>query len=244
MARDYLKDHHFEARLFQGRAIAAMAIIGALLVLLIGRLFYLQVASHDLFTTLSQNNRVKLEPVAPTRGLIYDRKGRILAENIPSFSLEVIPERVANLQETFAQLGQIVSITEDDLERFHRLRKRNRRFEPLPIRVQMNEEEVAVFAINRHRFPGIDVQAGLIRNYPQGELTAHVLGYVGRIDEDELNTIDTTDYSATRFIGKVGVEKSYEELLHGHVGSRKVETNAEGRVLRVLEQDPPALAAI
>lgn len=237
MARDYLKDHYVEARLFQGRAIAALVIIGVLLTMLIGRLFYLQVMSHDLFTTLSQNNRVKLEPVAPTRGLIYDRKGRVLAENIPSFSLEVIPERVPNLTETLAQLGEIIEITDDDLERFHQLRRRNRRFEPLPIRVQMNEEEVAVFAINRHRFPGVDVQAGLIRHYPQGELTAHVLGYVGRIDEDELNEIDTVNYSATRYIGKVGIEKTYEDLLHGQVGSRKVETNAEGRVLRVLEQD-------
>lgn len=238
MAHDYLKDPYHEAQLFQGRALAALAVIGVLLALLIGRLTYLQVVSHDLFTTLSQNNRVKLEPVAPTRGLIYDRKGRILAENIPSFSLELIPERIDDLNQTLAELGRIVTISEDDLERFHRLRKRNRRFEPLPVRVQLNEVEVAAFAINRHRFPGVDVQAGLLRHYPQGELLSHVLGYVGRIDEDELNVVDATNYSATRFIGKVGIEKTYEGLLHGRVGTRKIETNAEGRMLRVLESDP------
>ncbi len=238
MARDYLKDHYAETRLFRHRVVASLLAMGLLLALLIGRLVYLQVLSHDLFTTLSQNNRVKLEPVAPTRGLIYDRKGRLLAENIPSFSLEVIPERVDDLDRTLAELGKIIPISDDDLERFQRLRKRNRRFEALPIRVQLNEQEVATFAVNRQRFPGVDVQAGLIRHYPQGELMAHVLGYVGRIDEDELDVIDATNYSATRFIGKVGIEKSYEGLLHGRVGSRKVETNAEGRVLRVLEQDP------
>lgn len=238
MPRDYLKDHYAEARLFRGRVIASLAAMGLLLALLVGRLIYLQVISHDLFTTLSQDNRVKLEPVAPTRGLIYDRKGRILAENIPSFSLEVIPERVENLDQTLAELGKIIPISDDDLERFNQLRKRNRRFEPIPIRVDLNEKEVAAFAVNRQRFPGVEVQAGLIRHYPYGELMAHVLGYVARIDVDELNTVDATNYSATRFIGKVGIEKSYEELLHGRVGSRKVETNAEGRVLRVLEQNP------
>lgn len=239
MARQYLKDHHHESRLFMGRAVVALLIIGMALALLAGRLVYLQVISHDLFTTLSQNNRVKIEPVAPTRGLIYDRKHRILAENIPSFSLEVTPERVSDLPATLKELGEIIAISKDDLTRFDTLLRHKRRFEPLPLRLRLNEAEVAKFAINRHRFPGVEVQAGLIRHYPHGELMAHAVGYVGRIDEEELSRVDVTNYSATRYIGKTGIERAYEKRLHGIVGSRKVETNAEGRVLRVLESDPP-----
>jgi len=239
MARDYLKDHHHEGQLFMSRAVAAIFVIGIVLAVLSGRLVYLQVLSHDLFTTLSQSNRVKIEPVAPTRGLIYDRKRRILAENIPSFSLEITPERVPDLETTLTELGAILAISDHDLERFQQLKRRQRRFEPLPLRLRLNEAEVAKFAINRHRFPGVEVQAGLIRHYPHGELMAHAVGYVGRIDEEELNRVDTTNYSATRYIGKTGIERSYEEHLHGMVGSQKVETNAEGRILRVLESDSP-----
>ncbi|GAB4346688.1 MAG: penicillin-binding protein 2 [Gammaproteobacteria bacterium] len=239
MERDYIKDQHFESRLFMGRTVAAVTVIGLLLLVLVGRLIYLQVISHDLFTTLSQNNRVKIEPIAPTRGLIYDRKRRVLAENISSFSLEVTPERVPDLEKTLRELGEILAISEEDRERFQRLLRRKRRFEPVPLRLRLNESEVARFAINRHRFPGVEVRAGLIRHYPYGELMAHAVGYVGRIDEEELNRLDNANYSATRYIGKTGIERSYEEHLHGYVGSQKVETNAEGRVLRVLERDPP-----
>jgi penicillin-binding protein 2 len=234
-----IKDYLYESQLFLGRAILSGILVILTLVLLVGRLFYLQVENHEHFTTLSQDNRVKLEPLPPTRGLIFDRNGTILAQNLPAYSLEIIPEKTPDLQTTIDQLGEIIPITADDMLRFHRLRKQGRRFDSIPIKVRLQEEEVARIAIHRHRFPGVDVRATLLRDYPQGVETAHLLGYVGRINEKELQLIDTSNYSGTNFIGKNGVEKSYESMLHGQVGLQQVEVNAKGRVLRVLENQPP-----
>jgi penicillin-binding protein 2 len=234
-----LKDYLYESQLFLGRAIVSGALVILALIVLVGRLFFLQVENHEHFTTLSQDNRVKLEPLPPTRGLIFDRNGAILAQNLPAYSLEIIPEKTKNLEQTIRQIGEIISITEDDIQRFHRLRKQRRRFDSIPIRVRLQEDEVARIAVHGHRFPGVDVRATLLRDYPQGLQTAHLLGYVGRINEKELQLIDTSNYSGTDFIGKNGVEKSYESLLHGNVGLQQVEVNAKGRVLRVLENQPP-----
>ncbi|MCG8489504.1 MAG: penicillin-binding protein 2 [Chromatiales bacterium] len=239
MPQSSLKDYLHESQLFLGRAIVSGTLVILALVVLVGRLFFLQVENHEHFTTLSQDNRVKLEPLPPTRGLIFDRNGAILAQNLPAYSLEIIPEKTKDLAETIAQIGEIISITEDDIQRFHRLRKQRRRFDSIPIRVRLQEDEVARIAVHRHRFPGVDVKATLLRDYPQGLHTAHLLGYVGRINEKELQLIDTSNYSGTDFIGKNGVEKSYESLLHGDVGLQQVEVNAKGRVLRVLENQPP-----
>ncbi|MCG8013392.1 MAG: penicillin-binding protein 2, partial [Candidatus Thiodiazotropha weberae] len=239
MPQSSLKDYLHESQLFLGRAIVSGTLVILALVALVGRLFFLQVENHEHFTTLSQDNRVKLEPLPPTRGLIFDRNGAILAQNLPAYSLEIIPEKTRNLTETIEQIGEIISITEDDIQRFHRLRKQRRRFDSIPIRVRLQEDEVARIAVHRHRFPGVDVKATLLRDYPQGLQTAHLLGYVGRINEKELQLIDTSNYSGTDFIGKNGVEKSYESLLHGAVGLQQVEVNAKGRVLRVLENQPP-----
>ncbi|MEJ2618871.1 MAG: penicillin-binding protein 2 [Candidatus Thiodiazotropha sp.] len=239
MPQSSLKDYLYESQLFLGRAIVSGTLVILALIVLVGRLFYLQVENHDHFTTLSQDNRVKLEPLPPTRGLIFDRNGAILAQNLPAYSLEIIPEKTENLEQTIEQIGEIISITEDDLQRFHRLRKQRRRFDSIPIRVRLQEDEVARIAVHGHRFPGVDVRATLLRDYPQGLQTAHLLGYVGRINEKELQLIDTSNYSGTDFIGKNGVEKSYESLLHGNVGLQQVEVNAKGRVLRVLENQPP-----
>ncbi len=234
-----LKDHIRENRLFLHRTIAAVAVVCLLTVVLIARLFYLQVVEHDLYTTLSHNNRVNIEPIGPTRGLIYDRNGVLLAENRPTFSLEIVPERVDDLDATLAELGKLIPITEADVARFERGLKQKRRFEGVPIRLRLSSEEVARVAVNRHRFPGVEIAAHLTRYYPFGPLTAHVLGYVARINEQELKSIDASNYAATQYIGKVGVEKYYEDLLHGKVGYQQVETNARGRVLRVLERTPP-----
>lgn len=206
---------------------------------LILRLTHLQITNHDHFTTLSHENRVKLVPLPPTRGLIYDRNGVILAQNLPTHSLEITPEQVKDIDQTLAGLAQIITITEDDLNRFQRLRKQKRRFDSIPIKVHLNEKDVARFAVNRHHFPGVDIQARLLRDYPQGVATAHVVGYVARINERELKTIDTSNYAGTSHIGKTGLEKTYEDILHGKVGMRQVEVNALGRVIRILENQPP-----
>ncbi len=222
-----------------GRIIVAAIIVTLALLLLLTRLLYLQVVNHEHFTTLSQDNRVKLEPRPPTRGLIYDSHGTILAQNLPAYSLDITPEKTPDIETTIQALSEIIPINEDDRKRFKRLRQQRRRFDSIPIRVRLSDEEVARFAVNQHRFPGVDVQAKLLRDYPLQEQTAHVLGYVGRINKQELQQIDTSNYSGTTHIGKNGVERTYETQLHGSVGLQQVEVNAKGRVLRVLETQPP-----
>lgn len=233
------KDNLLESRLFMGRCITAVILSGILVSVLITRLSYLQVVAHEHFRTLSEDNRVKLEPIPPNRGLIYDRNGIVLAENLPSFRLEIVPEQVKDMSATLAELGKLIRISGFDRERFEKLRRRMGRFEGVPLRFHLSEDEVARFAVNRHRFPGVDIQAGLARHYPQGRHSAHVVGYVGRINEDELQAIDTANYRGTTHIGKVGIEKTYENILHGQVGYQQVETNAQGRTLRVLSRQAP-----
>jgi penicillin-binding protein 2 len=234
-----IKNHLFESQLFLGRAIVSGILVVLLLLVLAGRMFYLQVLSHDHFITLSKDNRVKLQPLPPTRGLIYDRNGINLAQNLPAYSLEITPEKTPNLEATLQALGKIIKIDEEDIQRFRRLLKQHRRFDSIPLRIRLNDEEVSSLAVNRHRFPGVDVKATLLRDYTKGQLTAHLLGYVGRINQRELDYIDISNYRGTNYIGKNGVERSYESLLHGSVGLQQVEVNAKGRVLRVLEDQPP-----
>ncbi|MCP4288405.1 MAG: penicillin-binding protein 2 [Gammaproteobacteria bacterium] len=239
MPHNTLKDYLRESRLFQNRALISALVVVLLVFALLARLVVLQVINHQHFTTLSQDNRVKVLPLAPTRGLIHDRNGLILAQNLPTFSLEVIPERVKDLASTLAQLGTIVNITDSDHKRFEQLRKQRRRFDSIPIRVRLDKDEVARLTANRHRFPGVEIEAKLLRHYPLEDKTAHVVGYVGRINEKELKTIDNSSYSGTSHIGKTGVEKSYEEILHGKVGLQQVEVNALGRIIKVLHSEPP-----
>ena len=233
-----IKDHAHETRLFTQRAVIAFVVVVLILIGLISRLVYLQVLNHEHYETLSQSNRVKIVSVPPTRGLIYDRNGILLAENIPSFSLELTPEQVVNMDDTLSGLRKIITINDEDIEHFQRLLKQKRRFDSVPLRYRLNDEEVARFAVNRHRFPGVDIQARLIRYYPRGKLGVHVLGYVSRIDEKELRRIDNANYSATTHIGKLGVERAYEDILHGQVGYLEAEVNAQGRTLRVLNESP------
>ena len=234
-----IKDPIRERHLFQRRAIfLAVACILALGILAL-RMAYLQVVFHQHYSNLSTNNRVSLQAVGPTRGLIFDRNGVVLAQNIPTFTLEVILERVTDLSATLGELSALIPISEDDLDRFEHERRRTRRFNPVPLRFRLSEEEVALVAINQHRLPGVEINSTLTRHYPMGELTAHTIGYVGRISERDLQNIDTSNYAATRYIGKIGVEHSHEGLLHGKVGHEQVETNARGRVLRVLTRTPP-----
>ena len=234
-----IKDHIREEQAFLSRAIVAGLLVIFSLILLLGRLAQLQIVEHKHFTTLSKDNRVKLVPLPPTRGLIYDRNGVLLARNRPAYSLELIPEQVKNVDATLQRLGQYIHITDDDLERFQRLKQRKRRFDSVPIRVDLDLTEAARFAVVRHLFPGIDIKAQLLRHYADAAATSHVLGYVGRISKKDLESIDPSNYAGTSHIGKTGVEKSYEAVLHGAVGVQQVEVNSVGRIVRVLEETPP-----
>jgi penicillin-binding protein 2 len=237
--RSLIKDHYQEASLFRWRALVAAFFSVLLLGLLLGRLLYLQFFEYSHFKTLSENNRVRLQAIAPNRGLIYDRNGVVLAENRPSYRLEVIPEQVKDMEATLQGLGDLVELDEVTLERFRKAVSRSRPFEGVPLRTKLSDEEVARLAVNRHRFPGMEITAKLGRYYPLGERAVHVIGYVGRIDEDELKRVDEANYSGTSHIGKVGLERYYENELHGKVGYQNVEVNVQGRMLRVLDKTPP-----
>lgn len=218
---------------------AATAIMVTLILVVLLRLAYLQILEHRHFTTLSQDNRLKVVPIAPTRGLIYSRDGQVLAENRPSFSLEMVPERVRDFEATLPIVAQLVNLDEDELARIHEARRRARGFDAVVIKTGMSEDEVARFSVNQHRYPGFAIVARLARYYPFGEQLAHVLGYVGRINETELKAIDPVAYRGTTHIGKNGVEQAREEILRGKVGYQQVEVNAQGRVLRVVTDAPP-----
>jgi len=234
-----IKDYLFESHLFMQRSVQALIFAAALVAVLIGRLVYLQVLAHEHYITLADDNRIKILPLPPNRGLIFDRNGLILADNLPSYRLELTLEQIRDIDTTLSKLSELVNIRDVDLKRFEKLRQRTPVFKPVALRFHLSDDEVARFAINRHRFPGVDIVAGLSRHYPHGPLAVHAVGYVGRIDERDLQRIDASDYSGTTHIGKVGIEKTYEEVLHGTVGYRQVETNAEGRILRTLVRTPP-----
>ena len=234
-----LKDSSRESRLLSVRAVNAAMIVAILTLVLIGRLVHLQVFKHQHFTTLSENNRVKIVPIAPTRGLIFDRRGEILAQNLPVYGLDVVPEVIDDVDTLIEELREVIEITDDEEEEFLAALARKRHFEKVPLRLRLDDREVARFAVNRHRFPGVDIGARLTRNYPHAELGVHLVGYVGRINKRELDRIDQADYRGTSHIGKTGIEASYEDWLHGKVGYQRVETNAQGRILRVLERHSP-----
>lgn len=214
----------------------AFFIICFLIFLLITRLAYLQIYKHDVYITLATNNSLDLVPVEPTRGLIYDRNGVLLAENIPVFSLDIIPVQVNDLTKTLLALKKIVTLDDDDIAQFKRQLKQHRRFDEIPLKLRLSEEEVARFTENQHSFPGVLIKARLMRHYPYSESFSHVLGYVGRINVQELNKIDQTNYSASHYIGKLGIEKYYEDELHGKVGYEEVENDASGKPIRVLKE--------
>ena len=239
MSQQEFKDYRRENLRYNGRAVISGLAVLLLIGLLIGRMAYLQIISHKHYTTQAQDNRVKLVPLPPTRGLLYDRNGVLLAENRPVFSMEIIPEQVDDLAATIEALKEIIEIKTTDVERFHKLRRQKRRFDSIPIRVNISLQEAALFSVNQHKFPGTAIKAQLSRIYPRAEITSHPLGYVGRVSEKDLESIVASEYAGTTHIGKIGVEKSYESTLHGKVGLEKVEVNALGKKVRVLEQVPP-----
>lgn len=239
------RDKSAEKAMFRARAIVMGSIILFMLCLLVWQMIYLQIELHDKYRSLSENNRLQLHPLAPNRGLIYDRNGVLLAENTPSYSLTLVPEHIAELDKTINFLDQLIGIDERHLEQYQKRRKYRRRpFEPVVLRHNLNEEEIAKVLVNRVFLPGVDVEGQLVRSYPQGDIFAHALGYVGRINQKEQQQLDNDPelkrrYSATQYIGKLGIEKYYEKTLHGEVGYQKVETNARGRILSVIEQQDP-----
>ncbi len=238
-SRRSIKDARGESELFRRRALAGFVLILMGLALLIGRYVYLQVSRHDEFATRSTNNRVKPRAIPPARGLIYDRNGVLLADNVPAFRLEVVPEQVQDMPALLAQLGKVVPLGKDDLDAFNKQLKQSHRFESVPLKMHLTEDEIDRFAVNRWRFPGVDVVPYLTRRYPFGGLFAHVVGYVGRIDADDLQRLDPQRYQGTSHVGRSGIERSYEDVLHGTPGYELLEVNADGRTQRVLETHPP-----
>ena len=234
-----LKDPHRESRIYSARTVAAIALVVGLLVVILARYYSLQITEYETYRTQSDRNRVQLQPLPPKRGLIYDRNGVLLADNRPSYILSVVRERVPDLEATLAELQTLVPVSTGDLEKFHKKLGRRRPYEAVPLRFRLTEEERARLAVNRYRLPGVVVDAQLLRHYPHGELFSHALGYVGRINEREALILDETEYRGSFHVGKVGVEKYYEDILHGKVGYQNVESNAHGRVLRVLERHAP-----
>ncbi|MFN3580233.1 MAG: penicillin-binding protein 2, partial [Pseudomonas sp.] len=241
MARPiHLKDHNNDAQVVQRRVLLAAIFMLLLIAVLVVRMYHLQVTQYEYHSTLSENNRVHVQPVPPARGRIYDRNGVVLAENRPSFSLSITRERVPDLQHHLRLLGDLLELSVEDLERAERrLTQARRPFEPTPVMFGLNDEQIARIAINQFRLPGVEVQASFVRHYPLAEHFAHAVGYVGRINEQEMARIDQVAYAGTHYIGKTGIERFYEELLHGTVGYEEVETNARGRVLRVLKRTDP-----
>ena len=233
-----LKDHFKENQLYLNRVMAATVGASLLLIVLIVRQFILQVYHHDTYVTLARNNQVRMISIAPTRGLIFDRNGILLADNSPDFSLEIAPNRVTNLEDLIERLSEVVDIDDADIKTFYKQKKYKGRFERIPIRNKLTEEEVAAFSIEKYRFPEVDIHANLSRNYPFGEAFAHVLGYTGLLSEQDLNEIDLAKYRGTYVMGKSGIEKSYEDVLHGKAGYEQIETDARGRMIRQLEEIP------
>lgn len=236
MSRAYsIKDSISENRIFLSRIVTIFVFILMLTTALVIRLIYLQVVGHEQYASMAKKNRINLVPVPPTRGIIYDRKGKILAENVPTYTLELIPEQIPDLDDTLQKLQSLLNIPGEKISQFHRQRKRQKRFNTTPLLLHMSNAQVAKFAVVRHSFPGVDIKAGLLRQYPYSEITAHVVGYLGRINERELKSLPIAEYRGTHHIGKTGVEKSYEHTLHGTTGYAEIETNAQGRAIRTLD---------
>ncbi|BDU36260.1 Penicillin-binding protein 2 [Vibrio nigripulchritudo SOn1] len=241
--RTQIRDYTAESALFSRRALVAFAGIVILMGVLLANLYNIQVNQFQDYKTRSNDNRIKVVPIAPNRGLIYDRNGILLAENRPIFSLEITPEKIKNIDETIVQLRTFLDISDERVERFHKERKRTRRFKSVPLLNQLTEEQVALFSVNQHRFPGVEVNATLKRFYPYGKVLTHVLGYVSRINDRDLQRLEREDkaanYQATRDIGKLGIERFYEDVLHGTAGYQEVEVNSRGRIIRTLKYVPP-----
>ncbi|MGO2127564.1 MAG: penicillin-binding protein 2 [Pseudoalteromonas prydzensis] len=241
--RPTIRDHSAEANLFARRAFVGFVFVTILVAVLLSNLYTIQVDDHQDYQTRSNDNRIKVIPIAPNRGLIYDRNGVLLAENKPVYNLEVIPEEVDDLDASLSALTQYIDISEQQKSDFIDDIKHNRRFKSQVLKARLTELEVARFSVNQHKFPGFSIEARLARYYPFADTLTHALGYVAKLNKKELAKLESqeqgTNYRATHDIGKLGIEKYYEQLLHGQVGSQRVEVNNRGRVIRTLSMTPP-----
>ncbi|SCK10990.1 penicillin-binding protein 2 [Vogesella sp. LIG4] len=238
-----LKDPQTEESQFQLRLLIAYGLVVAMLLVLALRFVWLQVMQYDHFATLAQNNSISLVPVQPNRGLILDRNGVILAQNHSAYTLELTPVKIPDLEGTVKALGQLIDITPRDERRFRKLLAESKEFEPVPLKLKLTDEEAARLAVNAWRFPGVEVRAWLFRDYPYKELTSHVLGYIGRINQQDQDQMDEegtlANYRGATHIGKLGLEATYEQELHGSNGFEEMETDANGRAVRSLRRTPP-----
>jgi len=237
-----IRNVQLELARFRMRVLVASIVVVVCFGLLAARLYYLQVVRHEDLRAQAENNRTAVLPIVPNRGLILDRNGIVLASNYSAYTLEITASKVPNLEQTIDELAQIMDITPRDRKRFKKLREEGKNFESLPLRSRLTDAEVARFAAQRYRFPGVEVKARLFRNYPYGELASHVIGYIGRINTAEKEKLDDSDdaanYRGTEYIGKLGVEQSFEEKLHGITGVDSMETSAGGRATRRLTSQP------
>jgi len=229
---------------FRARVLVASIVVGACFILLASRLVYLQIVRHEDLKEQAENNRTAIVPIVPNRGLILDRNGIVLATNYSAYTLEITPSKVSNIEQTIEELTSVLDISARDRRRFKKLTEESKSFESLPIRTRLSDEEVAKFAAQRFRFPGVEIKARLFRSYPYGELASHVIGYIGRVNQAEKKTMEEwpdeeqTNYKGTEYIGKLGVEQSFEAQLHGTTGVDSVETSAGGRAMRKLASSP------
>ena len=233
-----LKNLRLEFLIYRERAILASIFVAIAFLVLMMRLYDLQITNNLHYETLSNDNRVRVLPVPPTRGLILDRNGEILADNTPNYQLVITPSQVKDMTSLLDQISQLVEVEEHELKRFQKTIKRKQSFQQTPLVFNLTDEEVAKFAVNQHQFSGVEIAANSTRYYPQKHTFAHALGYVGRINEKELTKLDKQAYEGTSHVGKLGIEKKYEDILHGDVGYKHVEINAQGRSLRVLKTQP------
>ncbi len=242
-----IKNHSAEANLFARRSFFAFIGIIILTLILFSNIYQLEITNHDKYQTRSNANRIKLLPIAPNRGLIYDRNGILLAENKPVYSLQLISEQTPDLKKTVADLSKLLTISEEKQQQFFKKIRSKRRFKPVELISRLSEQQMALFAVNQHKFPGVMINARLKRYYPFAELTTHSLGYVARINRRDLQKLDRQNklenYAATYDIGKLGLEKYYEDILHGKIGHQEVEVNSRGRIIRTLEITPPTPGA-
>ena len=242
--RTEIRNHQRELYDFRIRLTVAGSLALLLFFLLLARAFFLQVIEHEHYHTLAEENRISIVPIVPNRGLILDRDGAVLAHNYSAFTLEITPSKVrGGLEKTINALAELIEIAPKDRKRFRKLLEESHNFESLPIRTRLNDVEIARFAANRYRFPGVEIKARLFRHYPQGEITSHAIGYIGRINDADLDRLeesgDMSNYRGSDHIGKAGLEQSYEKELHGTTGFERVEIDAAGRAVRTLSHTPP-----
>ena len=239
MSRKQIKNPQQETRIFQSRIVASIFIILILISIIFARYFYLQIIQHQSFLANSEQNRIKTTALPPARGFIYDRNGRLLVENIPTYRLQMVPEKVDDIKNSLKDLKALIHLTDDDIDELLKKKSLNRPFKPLIVKNKLSEKELASFMVRKHMFAGFKATPYLIRHYKYTDILAHVVGYVGRINDKDLKRLDKKSYKGSEYTGKLGLERFHENQLHGFPGSLTVETNAQGRVLKTIEQIPP-----